>query len=421
MAGLEQLITALETLSAAPVEPSLLPRVIRQSRRLDALITRWTSAADQAKVGEASGSSSTAAWLSQAAQVSQDVTERRLKEARALEQLPATAGAVESGAVASAHASALLSATRHLSPEQRAALEPTLLDAALRLDPREFAREARQVVAAASSEAGLADLEQQRAERSLVLARRRDGMYRLSGVLTPEDGQLLRGKLASTAMHDRHDRDDRTYEQKTYDAFMQIVGSSSAATGPRARIVVTTTLSDLGDADAEPGSPAATFADGSSVLRTQLDRLACFAEVRRVVLDSVGVPVDLGRSKRTVSDAQYDALIAIWGGCAGEGCDRPPAWTEAHHVIPWQYGGRTDLSNLVPLCNREHGRVHDGQRAIQLKDGRWIGPRGWVAATEAPGAGSAGGDLSGEGSAGGDLSGGESGDRVGEPPERHAA
>jgi len=29
------------------------------------------------------------------------------------------------------------------------------------------------------------------------------------------------------------------------------------------------------------------------------------------------------------------------------GCDIPPAWTEAHHVIPWYLGGKTDINKLA--------------------------------------------------------------------------
>ncbi|MGI8692315.1 MAG: HNH endonuclease signature motif containing protein [Geodermatophilaceae bacterium] len=43
---------------------------------------------------------------------------------------------------------------------------------------------------------------------------------------------------------------------------------------------------------------------------------------------------------------------------------RPPAWCDAHHVIGWYHGGRTDLSNLVLLCRRHHRAVHRGVWSI---------------------------------------------------------
>ncbi|HEX9313752.1 MAG TPA: HNH endonuclease signature motif containing protein, partial [Actinomycetota bacterium] len=42
--------------------------------------------------------------------------------------------------------------------------------------------------------------------------------------------------------------------------------------------------------------------------------------------------------------------------CTFPECDRPASWCDAHHVIHWTDGGRTDLSNLVLLCRRHHVR-----------------------------------------------------------------
>ncbi|HEY7202233.1 MAG TPA: HNH endonuclease signature motif containing protein, partial [Candidatus Dormibacteraeota bacterium] len=40
------------------------------------------------------------------------------------------------------------------------------------------------------------------------------------------------------------------------------------------------------------------------------------------------------------------------------GC-RHRRWLHAHHVIPWWWGGRTDLDNLVLLCPGCHRLVHE--------------------------------------------------------------
>jgi hypothetical protein len=57
---------------------------------------------------------------------------------------------------------------------------------------------------------------------------------------------------------------------------------------------------------------------------------------------------------------QRIALAARDKGCAFPGCDRPPGWTDVHHVIPWRTGGRTDLDNLILLCRHHHRLVHEG-------------------------------------------------------------
>jgi hypothetical protein len=45
-------------------------------------------------------------------------------------------------------------------------------------------------------------------------------------------------------------------------------------------------------------------------------------------------------------------------GCAWHGCDRPVAWTEAHHIQHWADGGPTAAENLILLCRFHHGRIH---------------------------------------------------------------
>ncbi|MDQ6876544.1 MAG: HNH endonuclease [Candidatus Dormibacteraeota bacterium] len=53
------------------------------------------------------------------------------------------------------------------------------------------------------------------------------------------------------------------------------------------------------------------------------------------------------------------ALIARDRGCRFPGCDRPPAWTDGHHLKHWADGGPTLPFNLALLCGRHHYRVHE--------------------------------------------------------------
>jgi hypothetical protein len=82
----------------------------------------------------------------------------------------------------------------------------------------------------------------------------------------------------------------------------------------------------------------------------------------------LGAPVELlelGRAARVVSPGLRRALAARDGGCAAPGCDRPPAWTDAHHLEHWVDGGATHPDNLVLLCRTHHTAVHEGGWHIQ--------------------------------------------------------
>ena len=82
-------------------------------------------------------------------------------------------------------------------------------------------------------------------------------------------------------------------------------------------------------------------------------------------------PLEVGRTTRVVTAAQRAALVVRDGGCAVAGCQRPPAWCEAHHLRHWLHGGPTDLANLALVCRAHHRAVHEGGwRLDRDPDGR---------------------------------------------------
>jgi len=87
-------------------------------------------------------------------------------------------------------------------------------------------------------------------------------------------------------------------------------------------------------------------------------RSHCGAGTDTVIVDSLGVPLDMGRKIRYANRAQRRALAVRDGGCVWLGCDMPVGWTDAHHITPWEHGGPTDLANLALLCRHHHGVTH---------------------------------------------------------------
>jgi len=88
-------------------------------------------------------------------------------------------------------------------------------------------------------------------------------------------------------------------------------------------------------------------------------RLACGAGIIPAVLGGPSAVLDLGREQRLFSRAQRVAMVLRDQGCRAEGCDRPPSWTEAHHLTkPWAEGGRTDLKDGILLCGHHHRLAH---------------------------------------------------------------
>ncbi|QCQ90044.1 HNH endonuclease signature motif containing protein [Rhodococcus sp. SGAir0479] len=94
-------------------------------------------------------------------------------------------------------------------------------------------------------------------------------------------------------------------------------------------------------------------------------RLACDCHLTPVLMDD-GIPLNLGRTTRTVSKKQRRALIARDHDCAFPGCGAPPAHCEGHHIHHWADGGATDLDNLVLLCRYHHRLLHHSHWAVQI-------------------------------------------------------
>ncbi|PRY54843.1 uncharacterized protein DUF222 [Knoellia remsis] len=98
---------------------------------------------------------------------------------------------------------------------------------------------------------------------------------------------------------------------------------------------------------------------GDVVSAGEVRRLACESGIIPAVLGGESLPLDLGRQRRFHSEAQRMALSLLYDSCVAEGCDRPFAWGEIHHLTAWRDGGETRVDDGVPLCGTHHHWVDD--------------------------------------------------------------
>ncbi|MDJ0378274.1 HNH endonuclease signature motif containing protein [Cryobacterium sp. PH31-L1] len=106
---------------------------------------------------------------------------------------------------------------------------------------------------------------------------------------------------------------------------------------------------------------------------SQVDELICAGGYQPALFGQNGQILNLGRSNRFFTATQRRALAARDGGCVIPGCTVPPHLAQAHHVIPWQKGGPTDIDNAVLLCNAGHASIDTSGWEIDMRDGRpWI-------------------------------------------------
>ncbi|MFC4070919.1 HNH endonuclease signature motif containing protein [Actinoplanes subglobosus] len=163
--------------------------------------------------------------------------------------------------------------------------------------------------------------------------------------------------------------DPRTPGQRRADALIDVCrlalaeGTLPDSGGDRPQITVTVPydplLEKLGTGRLDNGEP---------VSAATVRRLGCDARVLPVMLNGDSQILDAGRARRTATGPIRRALNVRDGGCAFPGCDRPPRWCDAHHIISWLDGGPTDLGNLVLLCGHHHRLVHE-ETGWQIRTG----------------------------------------------------
>jgi hypothetical protein len=140
------------------------------------------------------------------------------------------------------------------------------------------------------------------------------------------------------------------------------------------------------------GTSGGVLEYAGAVPAATVQRLACDARVRRVLLGPSSAVIEVGRARRLPSVAARAALRARSSGCEWPKCDRSVAYTNAHHLVHWGQGGTTDVDNLVLLCYRHHWLIHEGGwQLARVEKGRMlaIAPtptfRTWTRAPDAGG------------------------------------
>ena len=119
------------------------------------------------------------------------------------------------------------------------------------------------------------------------------------------------------------------------------------------------------------GAPADELEAGGSVPAETVRRLACDAALTRIT-DGGELEAEISHASRNIPPSTRRAVAARDRRCVAGSCDRPPQWTNVHHLQHWTRGGPTKLPNLVLLCRRHHRMVHEGRWGLRRAEhARW--------------------------------------------------
>jgi hypothetical protein len=368
--------TNVTDLPDAAIGPELQELYLARTR-LDAEINRRVSVFDRRRLARADGAPTTQSWLRSRVRLAPSDASAEVHTARGLRDLSSTAAAWRRGDISRDHVRAITLLAKETSIEATQNVEEDLVEVARKADPLRFSTELRKWRDALRRDSGADNKDESEIvdRRELNLVNSLDGMAALKGWLTPEVGELARAVLDPLAAP--LPGDTRTAVQRYHDAFAEVLrrvlGEDAVAPGHKVRpqLLVLTDFEGLIDAD------KATMAElgyGGLINNETLQRIACDSVVSRVLLSPQGEILDLGRSVRTVTPAQWKALVVRDGGCVAPGCDRPAVWCDAHHLKWWTRDhDPTDLDNLALLCGFHHQLVHEGGWTLRRHtSGRWI-------------------------------------------------
>ncbi len=336
------------------------------------------------------GWGSTADWLTHVGGLRRGAGRRVVRRAQALAgERAATAAALAAGEVSAEQADVVLDAVDTLptAPLLRRRGETHLLEQARTLDATDLARAGRHLVQVVDPdreerrlEAGL-EREERAAHLGRFLAITEDGAggVRVKGRGSVEDGAILRAALLPLTRPQPTGEDPETlgadprdHGARLWDALVATAqhaldtGLPPASHGAVPRVAVTIDLDDLrhdlglGEGEAE---------DGLRLSGAAVRRLACDAGIVPVVLGAESQVLDVGRERRLVTAAIWQALVARDRHCAFPSCTRPPVMCHAHHLTHWADGGPTSLDNLVLLCGHHHRLIHHTPWEVRLAAG----------------------------------------------------
>ena len=328
--------------------------------RLEAEFIRRLHRFHHARGALADGGVSTVSWLRAQCGMTAKAAAYRVHLARTLGELPATLDSARAGRASFSNVTMIAHLAEDVGVERVAPLESILMGAAETLEPSAMRVLIQATWLRLDPDGVLADDNHAHERRWFECAQTYGGVFVLRGELDAEGGAVV--KTAIDALSQGMSRGEtRSGSQRRADALVDLAatqlrcGDHRDVHGQRPHLTVTVHAATLrAGADAQP----AELRGVGPIHPESARRIACDA-VRTVVTvappadDSVAMagtrvmPLSVGRATRTIPAHIRTALHVRDQGCRFPGCDRPPAWTDGHHIIHSSDGGPTELAYLV--------------------------------------------------------------------------
>lgn len=162
---------------------------------------------------------------------------------------------------------------------------------------------------------------------------------------------------------------------RIYERFATIIGRiemDRVGAGAPFALVVTAKAEDIAKGSGRATTGAAESFPIDTAVREGLNGTVFFH-----LMSEKGRTVRVETENRYANKNQLAILAARDKGCTFPGCETPPGWCEAHHIVPFSEGGKTNNNNLTLACSYHHHLIdRTDWETIMLFDGRaaWVPP-----------------------------------------------
>ena len=172
------------------------------------------------------------------------------------------------------------------------------------------------------------------------------------------------------------------WDQRCCDAFMETIRSAAGTetTANPFLVVVHVPVSAFVENSSDPTNIAGDLERHGLIDGKTVRRIACDATIAIAVDDDVGHTMYEGRAQRFPTQAQRREVMRRDRHCRFPDCINS-TFTNVHHIVPWEPGGRTDLDNLALTCLYHHHLVHGGGWTMSgnaNEEITFVGPSGRV-------------------------------------------
>ena len=333
---------------------------------------------------ELDGASTVAAWARDHLRLDARQTRSLINADATMRELPAVADAAVAGQIRLDHLKLFTFGLKHIGHQVVTDAEPWLLAAATNHEPVQLRRVVRALRDAIFPDALDEDWINGMAKEDIQLSPVPEGWH-LSGFLKTETGAKLKTVLQSLSIPTQAN-DDRTSAERRVTGLDRLLSSVLEAglptsKGIRPQLSVIVGVETLHEAmTAQPGQTQPTgepaeLAGFGPIGPQLLSYLACTGDITPILttgddLEQAQV-LNVGDTIRLATPAQRKAVHARQHGqCAAPGCTH--THLEIHHTTWWSQGGRTDLDELIGICQNCHSLVHRGLLVIDaLGQGRF--------------------------------------------------